>query len=225
MTHCSGKSTRSEISTHDRYIFESDFADEETDITLQNRLNAERAANHQKKLANAATARDEKGKPPAEDVSPPRYLLIKAIFYALGIVVSGNLAAIFISSIFNNWNTFTRGWPMELFLVSASLFFIMALCKSMWIFVPAGIIFTNGLIMAYCSLTGNWHHWAFLWVLEPWPIAAVLVTTNRLGKQPHNARLISRLLGWSLCVTSLTAAIITSSSAMAIGVLIRIFSS
>jgi len=206
-------------------LVESEFADDETDITLQNRLNAERASALQEiqELSSDETEVDEKAEPIAKQGPRPRHLGAKAVFGALGIVTAGNLAAVFVSGVFNNWNSFSLGWPMELFLVSAGLFFIMALCKSIWIFIPAGIIFANGFIMTYCSLTGNWQHFSFLWILEPWAIAATIVTSVTLSKQPHNARKISQLLGWSLCVTSLTGATITSGSAMAYGVLKQFF--
>ena len=205
-------------------LTESDFADGETDITLQNRINTERALAKEDsgEFADAVTEVDEEREVPDATVTRPKYLGAKAVLGALGIVAAGNLATIFVSGVFNNWSAFTIGWPMELFLVSAGLFYVMALCKSIWMFIPAGILFTNGLIMAYCSLTGNWRHWSFLWVLEPWAIAATIVTSTTLAKQPHNARKVSRLLGWSLCATSLTAAIATSGSAMAFGVIKRL---
>jgi serine/threonine protein kinase len=206
-------------------LIDSDFAEGETDITLQNRLNAERATAVQdvRTFSSAETGVDAHIKPPAIKTSRPRYLAFKAIAGALGIIAAGNLAAIFLSGVFNNWSAYELGWPMELFLASAGLFFIMALCKYIWLFIPAGILFTNGLIMAYCTLTGNWQHWSFLWVLEPWAIAATIVTTTTLAKQPGDARKISRLLGWALCVGSLSAAVVTTGSAMALGTLKQLF--
>jgi serine/threonine protein kinase len=233
-------------------LITSDFAEGETDITLQTKLDAERAAvNLEGDVVSGIAAEvEEKHKPEIPVKSQPRrqrskdrfrgsqdgsrgsqsrsresknkFLALKAIFGSLGIVAAGNLVAIFISGVFNNWSTYRIGWPMELFLVSASLFFIMALCKSIWLFIPAGILLANGILMAYSSLTGNWQQWAFLWVLEPWVIAATIVVSITLAKQPQNARRISRLLGWSLCVTSLTASTLTSGAAMAFGVIQRL---
>jgi serine/threonine protein kinase len=226
-------------------LITSDFAEGETDITLQTKLDAERAAvNLERGAVSGVTVEvveEEKPEIPAVSQSrhrkpkikhrgsqdrfresQDRFLALKAIFGALGIVAAGNLVAIFISGVFNNWSTYRIGWPMELFLVSASLFFIMALCKSIWLFIPGGILLANSILMAYSSLTGNWNQWAFLWVLEPWVIAATIVVSITLAKQPQNARRISRLLGWPLCVTSLTAATLTSGASMAYGVIQRL---
>jgi serine/threonine protein kinase len=205
----------------------SDFADAETDITLQKHINAERrkATQDQDVIDNAGTIIEEENDTIANKLTRPRHLGLKTTFGALGIMVAGNLVAVFVSGVFDNWSAFRIGWPMEMFLVCASLFFIMAIYKSIWLLIPAGVLLTNSFIMAYCSLTGNWQHWSFFWVLELWAIAATIVISITLAKQPTNARKISYILGWSLCVTSLTAAILTSGAAMAYGVVQRLIQS
>jgi serine/threonine protein kinase len=206
-------------------LTDSDFAGGETDISLQNRINADHISEHQvrNEIADTpSTEIQENNEANADRNIRPKHQVVKTILGALGLVTAGNLIIILISGIFNNWSAFSIGWPMELFLISAGLFFIMAWSRNIYFFIPAGILFSNGIIMAYSSLTGNWQHWSFLWILELWAIAATIITAITLAKQPHNAQKVSRVLGWSLCVTSLVTAILTAGSSMAYGVIQRL---
>lgn len=136
------------------------------------------------------------------------------LFLTLGIVVSGNLLAITISSMLRNWAIFERGWPMELLLVGGALFILMATTRTIWLFVPAGLITANGLLFAYTALTNNWHHWAFLWVIEPWVVTATVIISKQLVSQPENAHRISHLLGWAGGITTLIGTLAVQGAAL-----------
>jgi serine/threonine-protein kinase len=168
---------------------------------------------------------DEPGTAPTTGEGRPRRRpqdVTKGVLIALGIVALGNLMAVTISSFLNNWAIFERGWAMELLWAGGALFILMAIANALWLSIPAGLIVTNGLILTYCSFTGNWHHWAFLWVLEPWVLAATILVTKKLAREPDNARRITHLLGWAGGATSILAAIIVQGSALGFEALSRL---
>lgn len=85
---------------------------------------------------------------------------------ALGIVLIGNGCMLTLATLLDFWQIFEVGWPIEIFLASLALFGIMYVFSSVWMLIPAGITLGTGAILTYCSLTGNWDHWLFLWVFE-----------------------------------------------------------
>jgi serine/threonine protein kinase len=85
---------------------------------------------------------------------------------AIGIVLIGNGCMLTMATMLNFWKIFEVGWPIEIFLTSLALFGIMYVTSSVWMLIPTGIVFGTGIILTYCSLTGNWEHWIFLWVFE-----------------------------------------------------------
>ena len=141
---------------------------------------------------------------------------------ALGIVAFGNLLAVTISSIWRNWAIFRIGWPTELFLVGSGLFVLMATTRSIWLSIPAGLITVNGALFAYTALTSNWHHWAFLWIVEVWAIAATVVLSITLRRESENARTISRLLGWSGSAVAALGAVAVQGGALVLSLAQRL---
>lgn len=47
--------------------------------------------------------------------------------------------------------------------------------------VPGTIIVTNGLILLYQNITGDWGSWAYMWALEPIAVGAGLLALYALG--------------------------------------------
>ncbi len=92
----------------------------------------------------------------------------KGIFMAIGIISLGNLFGLTVSSVLENWAIFERGWPMELLLIGGALFLPMAVTRTIWLSIPAAIISANGVLFTYTTFSGNWHHWAYLWIIEVW---------------------------------------------------------
>jgi serine/threonine protein kinase len=146
----------------------------------------------------------------------------RGIFMAIGIVALGNLLAVTISSLLQNWAIFEIGWPMQLLLVGGALFALMGALETIWLSIPAGLITANGALFAYCALTGNWHQWIYLWIIEPWVAALTVIVSIHLARTPHEARTISRLLGWSSGVTAILAAIAVQGGALVLDVVQRL---
>jgi len=78
------------------------------------------------------------------------------------------------------------------FLAANLLMLIGWGAQTHWMMIPAGIVFGNALILTYCTLTGRWGDWVFLWMLEPlviWFSIAIPVKINKIqGASPVWAR-------------------------------------
>jgi len=198
-------------------------AEANTDITLEQQLRdaqppATRKARRQARRAARAT---KAKRPPRRE---PRPGLAMNIFFAIGIVALGNLFAVTLSSIFRNWAIFDIGWSQELLLTGGALFILMATSRIIWLSIPAGLLAANGFIFAYCTFSGNWHHWTFLWVIEPWVVAAAVIISIQLSRQQEDAHKISHLLGWAGGLTTLLAALAVQGGALVLSAIQRIFS-
>jgi serine/threonine-protein kinase len=90
-----------------------------------------------------------------------------ATLSGITLVTVANLAAVWVGGLTDDWRIYEIGWPAQLFLVSMLLCMVMMASGSIWLLIPTGIIFGNGILFTYYSFTGNWDHWAFLWPFEP----------------------------------------------------------
>ena len=81
---------------------------------------------------------------------------------------------------------FEQGWPVELLLIAIFFCQLMANRRSIWLFIPAGLLFGEGVLMSYYSLSGRWDDWTFLWPLQIFIIMAVIwYTVNRASPKAH----------------------------------------
>jgi hypothetical protein len=141
----------------------------------------------------------------------------KMILGAVGLLVFANLIAVWLSGALGRWDLFIRLWPMELLLTSVLLGAVMILARSIWMLIPVGLVWGNGLLFSYYSLTGNWAHWSALWPLEPLLIIGGVwlpIQLARHSTQPDRwARRLGVVLGavaisWSVML-GLLAVIVT----------------
>jgi hypothetical protein len=104
---------------------------------------------------------------------------------------------VWLSGALDRWDLFVRVWPMELLLTSVLLGAVMIRARSIWMLIPVGLLWGNGFLFSYYSLTGNWAHWSTLWPLEPALILGTLWLTSQLA---HSAQpgLWARRLGVAL---------------------------
>jgi len=144
--------------------------------------------------------------------------MTKAILGALGIVAAGNLAAVWVAGLTGKWTIFVFGWPVELFLTGLGLCVVMTTLRSIWMLIPVGLLLGNGVIFSYCSLTGNWRHWAFLWPLELLLIAGTILLTVRLARRKEYSRRLSRAMGWVLGLMALAWSLMVALMAVAVAV-------
>lgn len=194
-------------------ITDIQFADDDTDATLGQRLAAERAKGKQagkgigKKLLNVIGMVRQTGRQlPAESVEPEvaaarrgRSRTISGVIGLVsGLAVIVNLIAVWVASLTGWWVILEKGWPMELFLAGLGLCIVMAVAASIWMLIPVGIVLGNGILFSYYTLTGNWSHWLFLWPLEPLLIIGTVLLTIWLAGLGDFSRQLSRVLGWVL---------------------------
>jgi serine/threonine protein kinase len=183
-------------------IPDSQFADEDTDATLGQRLAAERAA-REKERAKVRL----KGWPKLDS------RVGRAILNAVGIVAISNLMMLMVS-LPTGWWLFEYGWPMQLFLVSLGLCFVMWTTSSIWMLIPIGIISGTGILLTYCSLTGNWRHWIFLWAFQVCVIVGSIWVSVSLARSKDRARKLSRPIAGLIGVSSVALMLIVALAAL-----------
>jgi serine/threonine protein kinase len=135
---------------------------------------------------------------PPTDAPVERRGVSRAVLYAVGLVVIGNLVAVLLGLITRWWGIYHRGWPFELLLVGLGLCLIMEASASVWLHIPMGIVLGNGLLFSFYAITGAWRWWAFLWPLEPLIIAGSVLFAIWLSGQGNRGRQIARHVANSL---------------------------
>lgn len=100
-----------------------------------------------------------------------------------------------VASIFDYWSIWA--WAWSLMLIALGIGFSMAAVglRVRPLFIPAIIVGVNGLIMLFCSVTGWWESWAFIWTLEPLTVGFALLFTGFLTDQDG-----MKTAGWILCL-------------------------
>ncbi len=63
--------------------------------------------------------------------------------------------------------------------------------------MPGSIILVNGLILLYCSLTGQWRQWIYLWTLEPFSVGLGLLLMWLLGPKAAGLLIAALIIGGS----------------------------
>lgn len=138
------------------------------------------------------------GTPPHAAVETPQGRAGHAVLLALGMIGAANLLMLTFAAFFNRWGLFEIGWPIELFLVSLGLSFIMYHTRTIWLLIPGGIVFGSGVLFAYSSLTNHWEQWRFLWLLEVWVVLLSVWGTITLARNQEQRPILARQIAWLL---------------------------
>jgi len=117
-----------------------------------------------------------------------------AILGALSLLVASNLCMLTLAAPVGYWQIFERGWPIQIFLLAWGLCAVMYVTSSVWMTVPIGLLLGTGIILAYCTITGRWEHWSFLWLFEVWVVVVSIAVPIFLSKLKGVTRGLSRLL-------------------------------
>jgi len=141
-------------------------------------------------------------------LTPGRRGLGMLFIPAFPILTNGSL--LFFASLFNQWHVWARLWPLEILSVAAGFLFAALYTRSVWLGIPAILVGANGLVLAFCSLTGLWHWWTVLWTVEPLALGLCLLL---VGIKTHTK--VVSALGLLFCVfagamASMMAAILFS---------------
>jgi len=79
------------------------------------------------------------------------------------------------ASLFNRWNVWEIAWPLEVLGLAVGFTLAAIFMRVVGLAIPAMIIGVNGLMLAFCNLTGLWGSWAILWPIEPLSIGLGLL--------------------------------------------------
>ena len=61
--------------------------------------------------------------------------------------------------------------------------------------IPGTIILTNGLILLYQNLSGDWGSWSYLWTLEPFSVGVGLLMLYLLGGRERGVLVAASIVG------------------------------
>jgi serine/threonine-protein kinase len=117
---------------------------------------------------------------PAAPGTTNDHSLWRILVNSAGLIALFNLLVIMVSGRAGPGWFFEQGWPVELLLAAVFFCQLMIARRNIWLFIPAGLLFGEAVLMGYYAVSGNWDAWAFLWPLQIFIIMAVLwYTINR----------------------------------------------
>jgi serine/threonine protein kinase len=119
----------------------------------------------------------------------------KTFLNSMGLIVAVNLLIVMFSGQSGPAWFFMRGWPVELFLAAGIFLQLMRVKRNLWLFIPGGILFWEGILLTYYALTGDWENWSFLWPLQVLLIVGVIFYTINRAAQRHQAGQLAASLG------------------------------
>ena len=88
-------------------------------------------------------------------------------FFIPGIPVLTTGGILLFASLFDRWNVWGIAWPLEVLGLALGFALAAIFMRVAGLAIPAVIIGVNGLMLAFCNLTGLWSAWAILWPIEP----------------------------------------------------------
>ncbi len=166
--------------------------------------------------APAAADAPTQAEPEGTDETPG---LVKSVLGSVFLLVGFNVAALVVGGVTGQLSIFGRIWPVELALVALLLAQIMRSLREIWMLIPTGLVLGNAVIFGYCSITGRWSDWIFLWAFEPLLVFIVIFASVRLAEKKESAETIAHSLGGGLSALSLLYAIGLTS----MGILVHVF--
>ena len=122
-----------------------------------------------------------------------------AVFMGLALYLFINFALAFFSTLSGS-DLIERAWPIQLFLFASFLSLIGWGSQKWGLMIPSGMFFGTALIMAYCSLTGRWNDWAFLWMVELVVIWASIQIPIRIARIPDAGPVWARTFGVAMTI-------------------------
>ena len=88
-------------------------------------------------------------------------------FFIPGIPILTTGAILMAASLFKHWEIWALAWPLEILGLALGFTLAAIFMRLPALAIPAIIIGANGLLLAFCNLTGLWAAWALLWPIEP----------------------------------------------------------
>lgn len=126
-------------------------------------------------------------------------------FFIPGIPVLVTGGILLFASIFHRWDVWSVAWPLEVLAVALGLGLAAIFMRVAGLAIPAIIIGVNGLVLAFCNLTGLWGAWALVWPVELVAVGLGLLVVgfaNRSSGAIFAAVLLFSLAGVGFFITS-----------------------
>ena len=87
-------------------------------------------------------------------------------------------AILLYASVFGQWHVWSFAWSLVVLAVAVGFLLAMIFSRVIWYGIPAILIGVNGLVLAFCSITGLWSWWSVLWTIEPLALGLVLLLVS-----------------------------------------------
>ncbi len=121
----------------------------------------------------------------------------------LPVLVTGGI--LMFASLTNRWEIWALAWPLVVLAVALGFGLSAVFMRVAGLAIPAVIIGANGLVLAFCNLTGLWSAWAILWPIEPLAVGLGLLVVgiaNRSAGANLAAMILIGLAGMGFLATS-----------------------
>jgi hypothetical protein len=89
------------------------------------------------------------------------------VFFIPGMPILTTGGILMLNSLFNWWDAWAWLWPLEILSVAVGFILAAIFTRVVWFGIPAILIGANGLVLAFCNVTGLWGWWSVLWTVEP----------------------------------------------------------
>jgi hypothetical protein len=103
-------------------------------------------------------------------------------FFIPGIPLLTTGGILLFASLFQRWNVWELAWPLEVLGLAVGFTLAALFMRVAGLAIPALIIGVNGLVLAFCNLTGLWEAWAILWPLEPLAVGLGLLIVGAANR-------------------------------------------
>ena len=103
-------------------------------------------------------------------------------FFIPGLPILATGGILMYASLTGLWSVWA--WAWSLIVLALALGFALAgiFLRVPGLAVPAFIVGVNGLVLAFCAITGQWAAWAVLWPVEPLAVGLGLLTLGLLTR-------------------------------------------
>jgi hypothetical protein len=103
-------------------------------------------------------------------------------FFIPGIPLLTTGGILLFASLFQRWNVWELAWPLEVLGLAVGFTLAALFMRVAGLAIPTLIIGVNGLVLAFCNLTGLWEAWAILWPLEPLAVGLGLLIVGAANR-------------------------------------------
>ena len=97
-------------------------------------------------------------------------------FFIPGIPVLTTGGILLYASLTNHWSVWAVAWTLEILALALGFALAAIFMRVPALAIPAFIIGVNGVMLAFCAMTGLWQSWAILWPIEFLSVGLGLLT-------------------------------------------------